>query len=513
MTRTLRLLAAALLTVGCLFAALGGLAPGAARAAPEGRVAIAQGVDATALDPNWHVETPTGNICRQFYETLFDRDAKLKIVPRLATGFERVSENVWRIKLRKGVKFHNGEPFDARSVKFSLEQIKKPEYASRQAPFFTWLDRVEIVDPHTVEIHTNQPYPVVIELLAWLGSMLPPQLAAEKGIDWFKTHAVGTGPYTFVRWAKGEEVVGEANPDYWGGAPAIKTVVFRPIPENTTRVAALQTGEVDLIVNVPPHMLKLVEGDARLRVGRVPSARFITVFLDTRYADSPLKDKRVRQAINHAVNVDGIIASVMEGQGTRIAGLLTPMHFGYDPAVKPRETDRRKAKQLLAEAGYPDGFTINFDAPDGRYVNDKQVAEAIAGELAKVGIKVNLNVQEWGNYIGKIVTHKAGPMWLIGWGNAMFDADNTYTPLVHSSALLSYTNDPELDRLIDAARSTFDPARRQALYRDVALRLNDEANYLFLYQQTDLYGINNRLLWEPRSDEQLHAAAMKLKNG
>jgi peptide/nickel transport system substrate-binding protein len=409
------------------------------------------------------------------------------------------------------VSFHNGEPFDAHSVKFSLEQIKKPEYASRQATLFSALDHVEIVNSHTVDIHTTRPYAVLIELLAWLGNMLPPKLAAEKGIDWFKTNAVGTGPYKFVRWSKGEEVVGEANPSYWDGAPAIQTVVFRPIPENTTRVAALQTGGADLIVNVPPHMLPVVQGDPALRVGRVPSARFITVFFDTRYSDSPLKDRRVRQAINHAVNVDGIIASVMEGQGRRIAGLLTPLHFGYDDSLQPRPTDRRRAKELLAEAGYADGFTIAFDAPDGRYVNDKQVAEAIAGELAKVGIKVQLNVQEWGNYIGKIVNHKAGPMWMIGWGNAMFDADNTYTPLVHRSALLSYTADPELDRMIDQARSTFDAGRRGAIYRDISRRLNEEAYFLYLYQQVDLYGINKRLIWEPRSDEQLHAAHMRWK--
>ena len=487
------------------------LSTATALAAPEGKVVIAQGVDATALDPNWHVETPTGNICRQFYETLFDRDANLKIVPRLATGFERRGDNAWRLTLRKGVKFHNGEGFDANSVKFSLEQIKKPEYASRQAPFFGWLDHVEIIDPYTVDIVTAKPYPVAIELLAWLGSMLPPKLAAEKGIDWFKTNAAGTGPYKFVRWAKGEEVVGEANAEYWGGAPSIRTVVFRPIPENTTRVASLQTGDVDIAVNVPPHMVKIVAGDSKLRVGRVPSARFITVFLDTRYNDSPLKNQKVRQAINYAVNVDGIIASVMEGHAQRISGLLTAMHFGNDAALAPYPTDRKKAKELLAEAGYPDGFTIAFDAPDGRYVNDKQVAEAIAGELAKAGIKVQLNVQEWGNYIGKIVTHKADPMWMVGWGNAMFDADNTYTPLVHSTALLSVTSDPELDKLIDAARATFDAKQRLALYTQIGQRLHDQANFLFLYQQMDLYGINKRVIWEPRSDEQLQAAAMKLK--
>jgi peptide/nickel transport system substrate-binding protein len=498
------------LIVACT-AALLAAAGSPALAAPEGKVVIAQGVDATALDPNWHVETPTGNICRQFYETLFDRDHNLKIIPRLATGWERRNDTTWRISLRKGVKFHNGEPFDAQAVKFSLELIKKPEYASRQAPFFTALDHVEIVDPYTVDVITNKPYPVMIELLAWLGAMLPPKLAAEKGIDWLKTNAVGTGAYQFVRWTKGEEVVGEANPDYWGGAPAIQTMVFRPIPENTTRVAALQTGEVDMAVNIPPHMVPIVQQDAKLRIGRVPSARFITVFLDTRYNDSPLKNVKVRQAINYAVNVDGIVASVMEGQGQRIAGLLTDMHFGYDAGVKPYPTNRNRAKELLAEAGYPGGLAIAFDAPDGRYVNDKQVAEAIAGELAKVGIRVQLNIQEWGNYIGKIVTHKASPMWMVGWGNAMFDADNTYTPLVHSSALLSVTNDPELDKLIDAARATFDAKQRQSLYTQVAQRLRDQANFLFLYQQMDLYGINKRLVWEPRSDEQILVSSMKLK--
>lgn len=500
---------------GWLGAAIAGAAllagtPVAAPAA-EGRVVIAQGVDATVLDPNWHVETPTGNICRQFYETLFDRDRELKIVPKLATGYERRSDTVWRITLRQGVRFHNGEPFDAESVKFSLELIKDPDYKSRQVSFFRAIDRVEIVDAHTVDIHTDGPYPVLVELLAFLGSMLPPKLAAERGIDYFKTHAVGTGPYKFVRWKKGEEVVGEANEDYWGEPPTIKTVVMRPIPENTTRLAALQTGGADLVVNVPPHMLPIIEADPNLRVSKAASARFIMVVLDTRYADSPLRDRRVRQAINHAVDVDGILAAVMEGQGRRISGLLTRLHFGYDETVAPHENSRRRARELLAEAGYPDGFDIHFDAPDGRYVNDKQVAEAIAGQLAKVGIRASLSTPEWGTYVNKIVGHQAGPMWLIGWGNGMFDADNTYTPLVHSSALLSYTDDPVLDGLIDRARSTFDREERQSLYSQVARRLHDEANFLFLYQQQDLYGVNNRLEWEARSDEQLNAAHMRIK--
>jgi peptide/nickel transport system substrate-binding protein len=485
--------------------------PLTARAAPEGKVVIAQGVDATALDPNWQLEVPTGIICNQFYEKLFDREPDLKIVPRLATGAERKSDLVWRITLRKGVKFHHGEPFNAESVKFSLELIKKPEYRSRQISWFTALERVDIVDPYTVDIVTNQPYPPLVELLATYGRMMPPKLAAEKGIDWFKTNASGTGPFQFVRWVKGEEVVLEANPGYWGEAPTIKSAVFRPIPENTTRVAALQTGGADLIVNVPPHMARVIESDPKLRVGRVASGRMIAIFLDSRYADSPLRQKKVRQAINHAVNVDGLIASVMEGQARRIAGILSPFHFGYDADLQPYELDRVRARKLLAEAGYPDGVDIVFNGLDGRYVNDKQIAEAITGELAKAGIRAQLRIHDWGNLVTKLAAHQAGPMFLLGWGNATLDADLTYTPVMHSSGLQSNTADPELDRLIEQARTSFDINRRRTAYQQVARRIHDEAYVLPLFQLTDLYGINRRLVWEPRTDEQIRVADMRLR--
>ncbi len=500
------------------------LLPLAAGAAPAGKVVIAQGVDPTTLDTMNQQETPASVIAAHIYDTLVERDPTLKIVPALAVELPKlVSPTVWEVRLRKGVRFHNGEEFNAESVKFSLERVKDPKM--RAAANFKPIERVEIVDPYTVRVHTSKPWPTFTTVMTFRqASMYPPRAYAGKDTAYISKNPIGTGPYRFVRWNKDEEIVLEADPNHWRGAPKIKTVVFRPIPDDAVRVAALQNGEIDVAVNIPPHLANIIANHPKLFLSTAPSIRTIQLMFYTHQYDGqnklvgpyqgPTADRRVRQAITYAIDADEIIKTVLDGKAMRVATMLTPLHFGFDPTLKPVKQDVARARKLLAEAGYPNGVEITLNGPQGRYVRDKEVAEAVAGQLTQAGIKTTLRTFEFVNYLNNMVyVHKAGPVWLIGWGTPTIDAETVYVPLFRTGSLLSNYHNPEFDRLVDEAQTIMDEKKRREQYHRINRLWVEDAAAVPLYQQLDLYGASKRLVWKARSDELIKAYDMSLKNG
>jgi peptide/nickel transport system substrate-binding protein len=498
------------------------VAPGLAWAAPQGKVVIAQGVDPTTLDTMNQQETPASVVAAHIFDTLVERDQNLKVVPALAAELPKlVAPTVWEVKLRKGVKFHNGEEFNAESVKFSLERAKEP--AMRGSSNFKPIERVEIVDPYTVRVHTVKPWPIFVNALTQRqASMYPAKAYAGKDTQFISKNPIGTGPYRFVRWNKDEEIVLEANEQYWRGAPHVRTVVFRPIPDDAVRVAALQNGEVDVAVNIPPHLANIIANHPKVFLSTAPSIRTIQLMFYTHQFDAqnkligpyqgPTADKRVRQAITSAIDADEIVKSVLDGKAQRVATLLPNMHFGFDPSLKPIKPDLARTKKLLAEAGYPNGLELVLNSPQGRYVRDKEVAEAVAGQLTKAGIKTQLKTYEFVNYLNNMVyTHKAGPVWLIGWGQPTMDAEGIYVPLFRSGSLLSNYYNPDLDGLVDEAQRTMDEKKRLEIYHRINRLWIDDAAAVPLYQQLDLYGASKRLNWKARSDELIKAYDMSIK--
>jgi peptide/nickel transport system substrate-binding protein len=500
--------------------------PLAAAAAPAGKVVIAQGVDPTTLDMMNQQEQPASNVGAQMFETLVERDPSLKLVPRLAAEMPKlVTPTTWEVKLRRGVKFHNGEEFNAESVKFSLERLVNPANKLRGASSFAPLDRVETVDPYTVKIHTKKPWPIFTNAMAFRqAAMYPPKEYAGKDTAAISRNPIGTGPYKFVRWAKDEEIVMEAFPGYWGGAAAIKTAVFKPIPDDAVRVAALQNGEIDVAVNIPPHLATIIEKHPKIFLSTAPSIRTIQLMIYTHQMDKdhkptgayngPTADKRVRQAIAYAVDADEIIKSVMDGKAVRVATMLTSLHFGFDPALKPIKQDLAKTKKLLADAGFPNGVDIALNGPQGRYVRDKEVAEAVTGQLTKAGIRTTLRTFEFVNYLNSMVyVHKAGPVWLIGWGTPTMDAETVYVPLFKSPNIFVNWHNEDFNGMADAAQAEMDEKKRLAQYHRINKLWIEETPAIPLYQQIDLYGANRRLNWKARSDELIRAYDMALKDG
>src|SRR6059036_1309287 len=260
-------------------------------AAPDGKIVIAQGTDPSTLDMTNHQETPAANVGAQIFETLVERNETLQPVPGLAAELPRaISPTQWEIRLRKGIKFHNGEDFKAESVKFSIERLINPANKLRGAPRPNVLDRVEILDSYTVRVHTTQPVPTFVKSLTLGGySMYPPRAYADKDTAYISRNPIGTGPYKFVRWSKDEEIVLEAFPGYWRGAANVKTIVFKPIPDDAVRVAALQNGEIDVAVNIPPHLASIIEKHPKIFLSTAPSIRTIQLMIYTHQMDKDHK--------------------------------------------------------------------------------------------------------------------------------------------------------------------------------------------------------------------------------
>src|SRR3989440_2177832 len=257
--------------------------PLTAPAAPAGKVVLAQGVDPSTLDMMNQSETPASNVGRHIFDTLVQRDANLKIQPWLAAELPKlVAPTTWEVKLRKGVKFHNGEDFNADSAKYSLERLAQGQGKLRGASFFAPIDRVEIVDPYTVRVHTKKPWPTFTTVLGFVqGAMYPAKAYADKDTGFITKNPIGTGAYKLMRWSKDEEIVLEANPTYWRGPAKIKTVVIRPIPDDAVRVAALQNGEIDVAVNIPPHLGSIIDKHPKLFLSSAPSIRTIQLMYYT----------------------------------------------------------------------------------------------------------------------------------------------------------------------------------------------------------------------------------------
>ena len=482
------------------------------RAADPGTATISQGVDATTLDPIKASVTTDTNVQAQLFDTLARRSADgSQLLPQLATSWKHVAPTVWEFKLRSGVTFSNGDPFTSADVKFTVEKILDPAYKSQQVPRVDTVARVEAPDPLTVRMITKRPTPLppavtrpifIVDAKYW----------QQHGDAYMVEHPVGTGAYTLKSWRRDDALELDANPHYWGGAPSVAHIVFRPIPEASTRVAALRTGATDLITNVPYQYATLLAGGTSTRMASARSVRVLYIMFNT-LQPGPQQNVLVRQALNYALDVPAIIKAVLGGRAYELGEPVPPNFFGYDPSLAPYKHDEAKAKALLAKAGYPDGkgLSLTLYAPQARYNGDKEVALAVGGQLQAAGVHVDIKTQEWVSYYRQTLVRALSPMYMLGWGNITYDADNTLSSTLTSDAVTSTYANPALDKLVDAARYEVDTAKRKALYAKAMRIIHDEAPWLFLFQYEDLYATSKRLQWQPRPDEAIYVTEMRLK--
>src|SRR5437016_10170149 len=375
-------------------------------------VVVAFAAEPRTLLPNTIVDWTTNNMVEHMYDRLVDRDPKTyKPIPMLATSWKVVDSTTWEFSLRSGVKFHNGEPFDAQSVKATMDYIKDPANKTHYAPRWTLVKDVQIVDSSTVRFITEKPWPGLIDRIS-LGDMLmmPPKALKTEGAQGLLAKPIGTGPFKFAQWVRDEKLVVVRNDDYWKGKPELKKVTFRFIPEFSARLAALLAGEIDIMKDVPPHAVDLVDKSGKAVVRATVSSRINYLAL-VNLKQGPLQDLKVRKAIAQSVNVDELIQNVLRGRASKMCGPLSPINVDYFPKVQCLKYDPKQAQAHFKEAGVdPKTLTLTLDTPSGRYPLDKDISQAIAAQLGRQGITVNVVVNEWGTHLDKIKNRTTGDM-------------------------------------------------------------------------------------------------------
>ncbi|MSP37221.1 MAG: hypothetical protein EXR70_01850 [Deltaproteobacteria bacterium] len=463
------------------------------------RLVVAMSVGIDALSPYAQTDSPLYGLWGHVMESLVDTDYDKKGMGfrgELAESWS-AKGNEWTFKIRKGVVFHDGSPLTAKDVAYSFDRIVNDKN-SLQRPNLSDLKEIKTADDHTLVLVTKQPKVALLSLL--YNRMILSHKAAERLGDKIDDHAIGTGPYRFVSWQRGAHFAMRRNDKYWGRAAAVQEVVWRPIKESAARVAAIESGQADIINQVPVHEIERLKRNPRVRVELVRGLRNLYVALNP--AHKPFDNKLVRQAFNYAVDQESIIKHIHENQVYGLKGILAPQNYGYDGELKNYPYDPEKAKKLLAEAGYPNGVSVDFYTHFGRYSKDRETSEAMVSQMAKAGIKAEIKTPEYAIYEAEFNAGKYG-MYLFGRGS-ITDPEPFYIRYFRSGRgeRLSYKNS-EFDRLFDLQSETFDGAKREEMLRQMGRILHEDCPLIPLFNTADVYAVRRNLNWKPRPDEKI----------
>lgn len=469
----------------------------------------------TGIDPQLHVGTIAETQLRHMYEPLVKFESDLTTIsPALAVAWERLDDLTVQFQLREGVSFHNGEPLNAEAVAYSVMRPLSDETPGQARSTYTIISGVDVIDDMTVNVKTSKPDPALLARMTGFHMVIVEPQWASQGPEVVAREAVGTGPYKFVSWSPNEDLVIESNEEYWGGAPSIKKVRMTTIVEQATRVAALRAGDVHVAKDMPPEELDSINESGRSRAVRAVSNRVPFYFMTVEVP--PFDNPLVRQAINYAANVDGVIEAIVLGNANRVSTILGPWIFGFDPSLEPYPNDPDKAKELLAEAGFPDGIDVQIWHIQGRYPKDKEVAEAMAQEMGKAGIRCTPELREAATLTDMQIAKETPGLIFASWGNWFFDADNSFVPLFGCEQAAAFGDwrrpygcNQEFEDVIQAARIELDVETRKDLYAQAQRILYDDAGALFMYQLVDMFGVDNWVKWEPRHDEMMWAHEME----
>lgn len=468
-------------------------APAADAGKAGGHLVFVIAQDAPTLDPHGRNDTQTTNATSQLFDRLTEYAPDGTVVPSLATEFSQVDELTWEFKLRQGVKFHDGTEFTAEDVKLSLDRILDPEFASPRRVVLNMIEEVTVVDPYTVHIKSAMPFaPLPAHLAHNAGSIIASSAIEEernggKPVD---ENPIGSGPFKFVSWDRGNEIKMERFDDFWGENAKVDTISFVTVPEQATRMAMLETGEAHALLSGSSDVQRL-EGMSHLDTVRVRGTRMD--YLGFNMAKAPYDNLKVRQAIAMAVNKEDIVYGILDGQGVQAVGPLAPTVVGNYQGLTPLPYDVDAAKALLAEAGFENGFKTTLFVNDGNKER-ADMAELIQAQLRAINIDVDIRIIEWGTFLEQTAAGEH-ELFLLGWTTVTGDADYGLYALFHSSQHGSpgnrsfYTN-TRVDELLDAARSYTNQADRDAAYKEISEILVEEAPMVYLQHPDFVFGTN-----------------------
>lgn len=468
---------------------------------------IALGTDMVSFDIHDHVNTSTEAIHINMFNYLFKRDNDTgEIEPDLAEDYEIIDDTTWEVTLKEGVLFHNGDELTSDDVKYTLERVADDstllEYINYEV-----IEEIEVIDDYTFRIHTETPDPALLNRISRIGSgILPAGYIEEEGFDHFLQNPIGTGPFEFVEWVRDDRVVFEVYEDYFGETnEEWDELVFRVIPENSTRVSELLTGGVDIAVNMPPSEWDRIDNNETTYLAQEVSNRTMMVFV--RHTEGyPTADQRVREALDLAIDNQAITDNLLAGAGVPTITRVAPGNFGFaEHLYETYNYDLERAMELLDEAGYPDGFEMTLHSPRGRYLQDAEIAEMLAGMWSQIGVTANVEFMEWSSFVDMRNAGENEDAYILALGNSMFDAANAldWYDYERFEGEIDYLNE-EVEALVDEAAQNMDLEEREAQYIEAQELLAEDVAHPVLHQESINIGVNESIEYQPTMDEMIY---------
>lgn len=461
---------------------------------------IAQGADATTLDPKDRGSTATGNVILAVFDPLLVRDADMSIKSWLAKSVAQKDETTWVVNLEEGISFSNGEPLNAEAIKYSLDRILDPEKQAVIKRFFDGITGSTVIDEYTLEIDTEIPNDTLFHIRMTFLFPVPPQHVENVGDEAFSQSPLGTGPYEFVEWIKDDRIELRAQPDYWAGTMAYEQVTFTVIPEDLSRIAALRTGEVDVAVGIPPAQAEALEGREGLFVagGDTPTTRVMVLTFDT--SEPPADSLDFRKAVKYAVHPQPIIQGLFSGRAVPVNSSLSPGVPGW-----PQETDYTYPYDPDQAQALLDGLDLGNEeillrTPRGTFPQDAETAQAVAGQLQEVGINAAVRAEEYGGFFDDLTAGEMSPLFLMGQGNVWLDPVPQLDAFYASEGFISTFADDQVDQYLQQASKETNAEERSRIIGQTLQRLKEQAAGVPLFAQVFLYGVNDRVQWTPRPD-------------
>lgn len=475
--------------------------------AAEGKVTIAITSDVGNLDPTLGHGLTGWPVRLNVFDSLTDIAPDGSMRPQLATSWESTPDATsWTFTIRRDAKFHNGEPVTVDDVIWSIQKVMDdPKTPTRT--YVTVVKSIDRVSDDKVRFNLNMPF-AVFDRQIMIMRILPKKAYEQMGLEQFGKAPIGSGPYKLVRWVKDDRVELEAFDGYWGDKPTVKTAIIRPIPSEAARAAALISGEVDIVPNLPPAQASTMTGKPGIKVEITDSYK--TVFMGFNPANASLKDVKIRKAIDHAIDRDAITQRLLRNMGTPVAQIMAPVSNGYDASLKPSSYDVELARRLVKESGYQ-GEKISLQYPNDFIVGADGVAQAVAGYLNAVGINVDLQGSEYSSFYALWQARKLGGMHLFVFGPILRDADVPIFSIFATSGQRGYMFDPRVDELADKQRAEADPAKRRKLISDLFKTSNEYQPFVYLYAERVAAGIRDNVNWKVGPDGIVRLLDVSLK--
>jgi len=449
-----------------------------------------------SLDPTDYRDRNTQVALKNMFDSLTTRDKDLKVVPQLAESWKTLDDTTWEFKLRRGVKFHNGDDFTSKDVKFTLDRVTREGAldgkTSPRKSLLASLSGVTVVDDHTVRIQTAKPW-AILPLMLTLQEIVPQKYMKEVGSLGFQKKPVGTGPFQFVGKEGQDQLILERFENYYGGSPnnppvqkaPLKYLIFKHIPENIVRIGMLQRKELDIITGISPETVGILKMTPELEVKTSPATR--SHFVEINMTRPPFDDPRIRLALNYAVDMKPVVDHVLGGQGRVLPSILLPNAFAYNPSLRPYEYNIDKAKKLLNDAGYPKELSIKIYCPAAT----QPFANAIALFLTKVGVNYTIHVVQPGSSFDIVANRSKWHLFVTSWGNSTLDPVGILVPKFKSGGRGNYSgySNQRVDQLLSLADGTLDIKKRESYYKEVQGIIHKDVPIIFGYAAEEIYAL------------------------